>query len=200
MSFNIIRHFPHVGVLRTYRVEITQNRWVKCTGEIDALNVSSNPPDIPFYRRFEEMEGVFTIRDVSGADYRNDPYCKYTKDVIEYLHVLWEYMGEGGRFPTRPPIAVDEARGFVEVQPCDEEITCPCLVKNLKDETCPICYEEIKDETEVITTYCSHAFHVRCLLPWLSKKNTCPTCRAVYPLHYSPLLNRQRRKRKHNML
>ncbi|KAK4342897.1 hypothetical protein RND71_038713 [Anisodus tanguticus] len=128
-----------------------------------------------------------------GGRGRNDPYDKYTQDVIEYLDTLREYTGEAGICPTNPPIAEDVPRGFVEVQPCYPS-SCPSPINSLKDlmdETCPVCYEEFKDENEVITTYCSHAFHTRCLLPWLSKKNTCPTCRAVYPLHYWPFLDRR---------
>ncbi|MCD7460249.1 hypothetical protein HAX54_043149 [Datura stramonium] len=160
------------------------------------------PPDVPLYRRFEkedEEEGVFDVRSLSAADYRNDPVCKYTEDVLEYLDTLREYTREVGICATKPPIAADVSRGFVEVQPCHKcwRPSPAFSIKDLMDETCPVCQEELKDENEVITTYCSHVFHTRCLLPWLSKKNTCPTCRAVYPLHYSPFLDRLRRKRKH---
>ncbi|KAM3340904.1 hypothetical protein P3S68_028539 [Capsicum galapagoense] len=174
-------------------IEIFQTRYINFTNLIDH-NISSTgyPPDIPLYRRFEnedeENEVVFSQL--------------YTKDVIAYLDVLREYTSEGGISPMKPPIAVDVARGFVEVKPCDGSW---CQIPfngltDLKDEICPVCHEEFTDVNEVITAYCSHAFHTRCLLPWLSKNNSCPTCRARYPLHYSPLLDHQRRKRKYNML
>ncbi|KAH0632319.1 hypothetical protein KY284_035105 [Solanum tuberosum] len=160
----------------------------------------------PLYHRFEnddkEEEGVVTVRNVSAADDRNDPFCKYTEDILEYLDMLREYTGEGGCCPMKPPIAADVASGFVEVPPCYRSwCSSPAIsIKDLMNETCPVCQEELKDENEVITTCCSHMFHTSCLLPWLSKNNTCPTCRAVYPLHYSPLLDRQCCKLKRNML
>ncbi|KAG5583914.1 hypothetical protein H5410_044348 [Solanum commersonii] len=52
------------------------------------------PPDVPLYCRFEnddkEEEGVVTVRNVSAADDWNDPFCKYTEDVLEYLDMLRE--------------------------------------------------------------------------------------------------------------
>ncbi|KAG5583915.1 hypothetical protein H5410_044349 [Solanum commersonii] len=102
----------------------------------------------------------------------------------------------------KPPIEADVASGFVEVPPCYRSwCSSPAIsIKDLMNETCPVCQEELKDENEVITTCRSRMFHTSCLLSWLSKNNTCPTCRAVYPLHYSPLLDHQRCKRKCNML
>eukprot|EP01050_Picozoa_sp_SAG11_P026851 SAG11_NODE_6583_length_1284_cov_1.345148_1_plen_64_part_10 len=29
---------------------------------------------------------------------------------------------------------------------------------------------------------CAHRYHTKCILPWLSDHNTCPTCRAALPL------------------
>ncbi|KAM3309027.1 hypothetical protein P3S67_010771 [Capsicum chacoense] len=154
------------------------------------------PPDIPLYRRFEKEEEVSNIHNV------NDSCVKYSEDTLNYLDILREYTGEGGICPTEQPIAVDVAKGFVEFERCKRS-WCPIPGNRLNDlthETCPICYDKFKDENEVITTYCSHMFDIRCLLPWLSRNNTCPTCRAVYPLHYSPSLDRQFRMRKHNMM
>ncbi|XP_015087971.1 uncharacterized protein LOC107031202 [Solanum pennellii] len=190
-------------------VEISQTRCVNFTDKVDldtSPNFTGYPPDVPLYRRFEiddkEEEGVVTVSNVSAADDRNDPFCEYTEDVLEYLHMLREYTGEGGGCPMKPPIAADVASGFVEVPPCYRSwCSSPAIsIKDLMNETCPVCQEEFKDGNDVITTCCSHMFHTRCLLPWLSKNNSCPTCRAVYPLHYSPLLDRQRCKRKRNML
>ncbi|XP_059306519.1 E3 ubiquitin-protein ligase SGR9, amyloplastic-like [Lycium ferocissimum] len=112
----------------------------------------------------------------------SDPYDNYTEDVIEYLNMLREYTGEGGIFPTKLPVVADVPRGFFEVQPCVtpiDDFVINRSIGDLMDDTCPVCQDEFKHENEVITTYCSHAFHTSCLLPWLSQKNTCPTCRAV---------------------
>ena len=34
---------------------------------------------------------------------------------------------------------------------------------------------------EVILMPCTHQFHNECLIPWLEKHNTCPTCRHELP-------------------
>ena len=41
---------------------------------------------------------------------------------------------------------------------------------------CPICQD---DHAEMgIVLPCLHAFHEKCLCPWLEETNTCPCCRA----------------------
>lgn len=64
------------------------------------------------------------------------------------------------------------------------------LIKNLKsrlvtehDEKCPICLapnENLSDDDNAkkfLTLPCGHDFHDECILPWLSRTNTCPMCR-----------------------
>ncbi|XP_015161526.1 uncharacterized protein [Solanum tuberosum] len=216
ISFCLFTEFQNSQALlplprRTYVVvvEIFQTRCVNFTDKVDldtSPNFTGYPPDAPLYCRFEnddkEEEEVVTVRNVSAADDRNDPFCKYTEDVLEYIDMFRECTGEGEGYPMKPPIAVDVASGFVEVPPCYRSwCSSPAIsIKDPMNETCPVCQEELKDENEVITTCCSHMIHTSCLLPWLSKNNTCPTCRAVYPLHYSPLLDHQHCKRTRNML
>lgn len=48
-------------------------------------------------------------------------------------------------------------------------------VENCSD-ICVICQEEVKTGRLLP---CSHTFHLECIKPWLSQKNTCPKCRAV---------------------
>lgn len=55
------------------------------------------------------------MRNVSADDDRNDPFCEYTEEILEYLDMLRKYTGEDGACPMKPPIAADVARGFVEV-------------------------------------------------------------------------------------
>ena len=52
---------------------------------------------------------------------------------------------------------------------------------------CCVCQELFKDTEEVVNGEkvaisvvkmpCSHIFHEYCLIPWLEKHNSCPTCR-----------------------
>lgn len=45
-----------------------------------------------------------------------------------------------------------------------------------QDETCVICFENL--EYDIVETYCLHKYHTKCLLKWLMKNRSCPTCRA----------------------
>lgn len=46
--------------------------------------------------------------------------------------------------------------------------------------TCGICIEDFSSSVgaELLRMDCSHIYHRDCMLPWLAKSNTCPTCRA----------------------
>lgn len=46
---------------------------------------------------------------------------------------------------------------------------------------CVICKEEMKEGRDVCKLPCDHLFHWMCILPWLSKRNTCPCCRHRLP-------------------
>ncbi|CAA7021189.1 unnamed protein product [Microthlaspi erraticum] len=46
---------------------------------------------------------------------------------------------------------------------------------------CVICKEEMSEGRDVCEMPCQHLFHWKCILPWLSKKNTCPSCRFQLP-------------------
>ncbi|CAL9225889.1 unnamed protein product [Arabidopsis halleri] len=48
------------------------------------------------------------------------------------------------------------------------------------EEECIICLEELSSssgERRIMNLLCSHSFHKGCLLPWLRRKRSCPTCR-----------------------
>ncbi|XP_010558297.1 PREDICTED: E3 ubiquitin-protein ligase SGR9, amyloplastic-like [Tarenaya hassleriana] len=46
---------------------------------------------------------------------------------------------------------------------------------------CVICKEEMREGRDVCEMPCRHLFHWKCILPWLSKRNTCPSCRFQLP-------------------
>ncbi|TNV80317.1 hypothetical protein FGO68_gene366 [Halteria grandinella] len=54
---------------------------------------------------------------------------------------------------------------------------------------CCVCQELFKDyviqegdtKAEVLQMPCTHQFHQECLIPWLEKHNTCPSCRHELP-------------------
>ncbi|KAK7836873.1 e3 ubiquitin-protein ligase ring1 [Quercus suber] len=45
--------------------------------------------------------------------------------------------------------------------------------------TCSVCLEDFSSTvgSQMVITDCSHFYHASCLLPWLERQNTCPTCR-----------------------
>lgn len=43
--------------------------------------------------------------------------------------------------------------------------------------TCAICLNDTEIGEVVSRLPCTHTFHKKCLVPWLSQANTCPTCR-----------------------
>ncbi|CAN8297827.1 unnamed protein product [Cochlearia groenlandica] len=52
---------------------------------------------------------------------------------------------------------------------------------NMGEIECVICKEEMCQGRDVCEMPCQHLFHWKCILPWLSKKNTCPFCRFQLP-------------------
>jgi len=57
----------------------------------------------------------------------------------------------------------------------------------LKHKECIICYADFKEGERVKRIVsCGHYFHEECIKSWLSKKQSCPTCRGLimkYPDH-----------------
>lgn len=52
------------------------------------------------------------------------------------------------------------------------------------NKQCTICLSEFGDTDAAITRLgCKHVFHIPCLVPWLQRKSTCPTCRQDVPTH-----------------
>uniref|UniRef100_G3TN79 E3 ubiquitin-protein ligase RNF181 n=1 Tax=Loxodonta africana TaxID=9785 RepID=G3TN79_LOXAF len=49
------------------------------------------------------------------------------------------------------------------------------------DLKCPVCLLEFEEEETAIEMPCHHLFHSNCILPWLSKTNSCPLCRHELP-------------------
>nr|GEX74327.1 hypothetical protein [Tanacetum cinerariifolium] len=52
--------------------------------------------------------------------------------------------------------------------------------KGQKEEidTCAICYDEYEENKKFGKLQCGHLFHMDCIKSWLSRKNSCPMCRA----------------------
>ena len=56
---------------------------------------------------------------------------------------------------------------------------------NLTDPECIICLEKMYDETNILNDTklylleCNHIYHNNCIIKWINKNNTCPTCRKM---------------------
>nr|CAD1827714.1 unnamed protein product [Ananas comosus var. bracteatus] len=48
--------------------------------------------------------------------------------------------------------------------------------KRLSGKSCPICLHKFDEEVDFLELRCSHAFHHSCILRWLRRSTTCPTC------------------------
>ena len=60
--------------------------------------------------------------------------------------------------------------------PVDEELL--LKLKRVEElEGCSICQDEHREQG--IELPCQHAFHKKCIQPWLKQTNTCPCCRGV---------------------
>merc|ERR1712196_462520 len=44
-------------------------------------------------------------------------------------------------------------------------------------DECAICMQPFAQGAEVVTLSCPHVFHWACLEPWITRSETCPTCR-----------------------
>lgn len=47
----------------------------------------------------------------------------------------------------------------------------------LSEQQCPVCIGVFEATSECVRMPCKHHFHASCILPWLSKTNSCPVCR-----------------------
>jgi len=59
-------------------------------------------------------------------------------------------------------------------------------------EDCQVCFDHFQDEDTLYKLPCKHMFHEACIMPWLEKHNTCPSCRAELPTDDINYENRKR--------
>ncbi len=81
------------------------------------------------------------------------------------------FLGCLRRAPLSPVSAEDDEHVPSPIPPAGDATS---------DEDCAIC--TLPCEHDVATTRCNHVFHRPCLLRWLERDNSCPTCRQRNPL------------------
>uniref|UniRef100_A0A914W6Z9 E3 ubiquitin-protein ligase RNF181 n=1 Tax=Plectus sambesii TaxID=2011161 RepID=A0A914W6Z9_9BILA len=47
----------------------------------------------------------------------------------------------------------------------------------VSEQQCPVCIAVFESTSDCVKMPCKHQFHASCILPWLSKTNSCPVCR-----------------------
>lgn len=56
------------------------------------------------------------------------------------------------------------------------------LIRDEESEgQCPICLKDMEQDDIVNELPCRHQFHKDCILPWLKKTSSCPSCRFQLP-------------------
>jgi E3 ubiquitin-protein ligase RNF115/126 len=78
------------------------------------------------------------------------------------------------------PPASKEAINCLEKLKIDED-NLKILRKNSNCENCSVCKDDFEMHQQIINLPCKHTFHEDCLTPWLSERNSCPTCRFELP-------------------
>lgn len=51
-------------------------------------------------------------------------------------------------------------------------------MRRISDGPCPICFKQVFD-ADYITIPCQHSYCRSCFIDWMSRNNTCPTCRTL---------------------
>ncbi|KAI4300198.1 hypothetical protein L6164_033600 [Bauhinia variegata] len=95
---------------------------------------------------------------------------------IEMVTRCWRFIGSmgcegsgGGKDPGEVAAAVAAV------------VALPSVEMRIGGKECVICKEEMRIGRDVCELPCQHLFHWMCILPWLSKRNTCPCCRFRLP-------------------
>ncbi|WVZ06670.1 hypothetical protein V8G54_020016 [Vigna mungo] len=127
-----------------------------------------------------ESEGMFShiIRDTWQAF--EDVDLPHGANFGDYLDArrfedLLEHLAENDNSRRgAPPAAVSFTKNLPRVVIGKEHEKHDELV-------CAICKDVLAPGTEVNQLPCSHLYHIDCILPWLSARNSCPLCRYELP-------------------
>uniref|UniRef100_A0A0G4FUJ5 RING-type E3 ubiquitin transferase n=1 Tax=Chromera velia CCMP2878 TaxID=1169474 RepID=A0A0G4FUJ5_9ALVE len=109
---------------------------------------------------------------------------------MRQLQALLE--GGGGIVPPNlmglidPSVLVDAAESGPPPASRDARYALPVKTVTAEGEdgdrpTCAVCLEEFKKGGKAKEMPCGHLFHFDCILSWLEKHNTCPSCRKALP-------------------
>mmetsp|Transcript_44603 Transcript_44603/g.71726 ORF Transcript_44603/g.71726 Transcript_44603/m.71726 type:complete len:276 (+) Transcript_44603:181-1008(+) len=109
--------------------------------------------------------------EARGPEALRDILQQYVRDVdVEQLLSLIQLQTGSDPTDTGPPPASREARFNLGVKTITD-----------KEVLCCVCQEEFAPGGKAKMMPCGHAFHYDCLMEWLERHNSCPTCRYALP-------------------
>ena len=108
-----------------------------------------------------------------------------SESTVTTCAVCWEKLLEDGLFTSQVPETNSEQTGATAGPP-------PGPTSDTQGED-----DQESTPSEIVALPCRHLFHSSCLLPWLSRKTTCPSCR--FNLDPEDLTWRPRRPRPVNL-
>ncbi|XP_060171063.1 uncharacterized protein LOC132602058 [Lycium barbarum] len=144
------------------------------------------------YDDSEDIEREFNLQVDSGINKKRGigvqkilvlelKYNFDDSDIQEILDTLFDFLTKKRGFRNKVEVFDGKIQKFREVKS-------GLKIVNLKKENvvsfelgdiCPVCFEIFEEKSVVVITPCSHLFHRRCIFPWLSENDTCPTCREI---------------------
>lgn len=142
---------------------------------------------MPFLRRFLFRQSYFDEHDCEPLNPEREARNNMLLELARRVRGAWSWAPGSRSLFNRmdfedlglvdwehhlPPPA---AKAVVESLP-------RTVIRSSKAELkCPVCLLEFEEEETVIEMPCHHLFHSNCILPWLSKTNSCPLCRHELP-------------------
>ncbi|TFK48910.1 hypothetical protein OE88DRAFT_441369 [Heliocybe sulcata] len=141
------------------------------------LSVAQGLPSSPEFSPYTDLDVLLSrVENGDGADGAN----------YEDLLLLSEMVGPARSGPASR--ATDEKEnmpllGRIEVErrriTKDGRVKLKLSLIGVSVDKCGICLSQFKEaQWAALGAECQHAFHEKCLRPWLARKRTCPMCRS----------------------
>mmetsp|Transcript_36229 Transcript_36229/g.73005 ORF Transcript_36229/g.73005 Transcript_36229/m.73005 type:complete len:250 (-) Transcript_36229:255-1004(-) len=134
-----------------------------------------------------ELEGVATWRDAAMEEV-DEEARERAKEQAQRRKVLEDKMHNKGRFSdANTRVTMNEllaASGMILVEEDDSRPGMSRDARNelrvvtvVEEDLCVVCQEAMPAGSKAKSMPCGHKFHDECLISWVKKSNSCPTCR-----------------------
>merc|ERR1711907_891949 len=129
-----------------------------------------SPPRFCVHDHIEHIHLIFRCgcpKKCPTRNYRIECTVEQICDIVprECMHI---HENEPVEKPTAKETIASLPRSFCESDSIDED-------------GCSVCCQRYAKGEQLIELPCGHHFHSACILPWLEKQHTCPTCRFELP-------------------